>query len=123
MHATLFYIASALTAIWGISHLMPTKNVVKGFGDISQDNRHIVAMEWITEGVMLIFIGALVALVTIIDNASTVALGVYWGCAAVLIVMSIVSLFTGFKIKFLPFRLCPVIFTTSAILIILGILI
>jgi hypothetical protein len=32
----------------------------------------------------------------------------------------LVSLFTGFKIKFLPFRLCPFIFTVSAILIIVG---
>jgi hypothetical protein len=34
--------------------------------------------------------------------------------------MAIVSVFTGFKIHFLPFRLCPLIFTLSAILISVG---
>jgi len=34
--------------------------------------------------------------------------------------LSIVSLFTGFRISFLPFKLCPFIFTTSSILLILG---
>jgi hypothetical protein len=29
-------------------------------------------------------------------------------------------LLTGFKVKFLPFKLCPVIFTTSSILLIVG---
>jgi hypothetical protein len=37
-----------------------------------------------------------------------------------LVVMAIISLFTGFKINFLPYRLCPIIFTGSAILIFLG---
>jgi hypothetical protein len=34
--------------------------------------------------------------------------------------LAFVSFFTGFKISFLPFKLCPVIFITSAVLIILG---
>ena len=37
-----------------------------------------------------------------------------------IITMAIVSLFTGFKVKFLPFRLCPTIFTISAGLILTG---
>lgn len=57
----LAYIGAAFVAFWGISHLFPTKNVVAGFGEISEDNRHIITMEWITEGLALIFIGAPVA--------------------------------------------------------------
>ena len=37
-----------------------------------------------------------------------------------LIVLAVVSIFTGFKVKFLPFRLCPFIFTISAVLILVG---
>ncbi len=66
MGIVLLYLGAALTAIWGISHLMPTKNVVAGFGNISDDNRHIITMEWIVEGVSLIFIGVLVAAVTFV---------------------------------------------------------
>jgi hypothetical protein len=36
------------------------------------------------------------------------------------VALALVSLFTGFKVHFLPFKLCPVIFTVSAALILLG---
>lgn len=116
----LLYIGSVLTIIWGIAHLFPTKSVVQGFGDISIDNRHIITMEWITEGVALIFIGALVGVVTIVDPNHEVSTAVYTISVIGLIVLAMVSLFTGFRIRFLPFRLCPFIFTFSAALIFLG---
>ena len=77
-------------------------------------------MEWVVEGVSLIFIGLLVVAVTFIDRSSSVAKVIYWLCFAELNVLSIVSLLTGFKVGFLPFKLCPVIFTGSSVLIILG---
>jgi hypothetical protein len=120
INQVLAYIGAAFIAFWGVSHLFPTKNVVAGFGDISADNRNIITMEWVVEGVTLIFIGALVATVTLVDAASQVTRGVYWLTIVGLNALSVVSLFTGFKVKFLPFKLCPVIFTTASILILLG---
>lgn len=116
----LLYLGAAFTALWGISHLLPTRSVVKGFSTISVDNQRIITMEWIVEGVSLIFIGVLVAMVTIIDPANYVSKAVYLLSAIGLLVLALVSLFTGVKIKFLPFRLCPVIFTVSAVLIVIG---
>ena len=116
----LIIIGAAITIIWGVAHLFPTKSVVKGFGDISTDNKNIIAMEWIVEGVSLIFIGVVVFGVSFIDAVSETAAFVFIASAAVLIVLALVSLFTGFKVKFLPFKLCPVLFTTSAILIVVG---
>jgi hypothetical protein len=120
LNQILLYAGAFLTCAWGISHLFPTRPVVKGFGEISQDNRNIITMEWIVEGVCLIFIGVLAAVVTLVDRSSTLARAVYWVCFAELNVLSIVSLFTGFKVNFLPFKLCPVIFTGSSILILSG---
>jgi hypothetical protein len=116
----LLYLAALLTTVWGVAHLFPTKNVVKGFGDISLDNQRVITMEWINEGATLIFIGVLTAAVTLVDPMSLAAHTVYWLAIGMLVVLSIISLFTGFKINFLPFRLCPIIFTGSAILIFLG---
>jgi len=116
----LLYVGSALPLIWGIAHLFPTKSVVEGFGDISLENKRIIMMEWIIEGVALIFIGVLVATVTYADYSGSISRIVYWLSFAVLNCLSAVSVFTGFKVGFLPFRLCPFIFTTSSILIILG---
>ena len=100
--------------------MVPTKSVVQGFGDISIDNKRIVTMEWITEGFALIFIGVLVATVTVIDPSNVVSTAVYFICVIMLMAMALLSLFTGFKISFLPFKLCPFIFTASAVLILIG---
>lgn len=114
------YIAAAIPILWGISHLIPTRNVVSGFGDISVDNRHIITMEWIIEGVSLIFIGLLVALVTYIEPLSNLSFYVYCISALALIVLAIVSLFTGYKINFLPFKMCPIVLSLSSVLIVVG---
>ena len=120
LNQVLLYAGSAFIAFWGIAHLFPTRSVVLGFGDISADNKRIITMEWIVEGVALIFIGAINAIVTAIDHTSSISLAVYFGSAAALIALALVSFFTGFKISFLPYKLCPVIFLTSAVLIMLG---
>ena len=120
MDLILLYLGSALTVVWGIAHIFPTKSVVHGFGEISIDNKRIIAMEWITEGLALIFIGAVVGAVTVIDPTNVVSTAVYCVSAIMLLAMALLSLFTGFKISFLPFKLCPFIFTASAVLIMIG---
>ena len=120
LNEVLLYLGAFLTALWGIAHLVATKGTVADFGDISLDNQRIITMEWIVEGVSLIFVGALVATVTTVASDNDVSLAVYWLCFGVLNVLSVVSLFTGFKVSFLPYKLCPVIFSGSSILILLG---
>ena len=116
----LLFIGAAITVLWGISHLFPTASVVRGFGEISEDNKNIISMEWITEGVALIFIGVIVAGVTIVDSANSVSSFVYIASAVTLLFLAVVSLFTGFKVNFFPFKLCPLLFTLSAVLILIG---
>ena len=104
MQTTLLYIGSALTLLWGTAHLFPTRNVVADFGEISTDNRHIITMEWIVEGVALIFIGVLNAGVTIINPMTEVSQWVYSISAGGLLVLALVSLFTGYKVNFIFFK-------------------
>jgi hypothetical protein len=116
----LLYVASALCAIWGVAHLFATRGVVSGFGEISIDNKRVITMEWIVEGIALISIGAFVATATWTDAASLVSRGVYAVAILALLVLALVSLLTGFKIAFLPYRLCPFIFGLSALPILVG---
>ena len=114
------YIGSALTIIWGVAHLFPTKSVVNGFGDITTDNKRIITMEWIIEGVFLIFIGLLCSGLTFLDHSSIVSNYIFIFSSVFLFVLAIISLFTGFRVNFLPYKLCPLIFSLSATLIIIG---
>jgi hypothetical protein len=120
MNQVVLYIAAGLTGLWGAAHLFATQGVVAGFGDLTFDNRRIITMEWIVEGVALISTAAFVAAATAVQADATVASAVYAVAAATLVVLAVVSLFTGFKVAFLPFRLCPIILGISAALIVWG---
>jgi len=120
MKKILFYISGMLTLLWGIAHLFPTAGVVRDFGEISSDNKLIITMEWIVEGLTMIFLGVLVIIVAKTDTESKLAKYVYILIVGMLFSLAILSLFTGFGVEFLPFKLCPIIFSVSAILIIIG---
>jgi hypothetical protein len=118
--ALLTYTGSFLVFGWGIAHLFPTRNVVATFGELSPDNRRIITMEWINEGVTLMFVGVLVAMVTYLDRSSVISRAVCWASFGALNTLSVVSLLTGFRNSFVVFKLCPPIFTGSSILIVIG---
>ena len=120
MNPVLLYIAAAVTCVWGVAHLFATKGVIAGFGELSADNRQIITMEWIVEGVALISTAAFVAAATAVQPGAAVSSAVYAVAIGTLVVLAVVSLFTGFKVAFLPFRLCPVVFGVSAALIAWG---
>ena len=120
MNEILLYIGAAIVAAWGVAHLLATRGVVRGFGEITTDNRRIITMEWIVEGVALISTATFVTVATVVQPDATVSRAVYRVAIATLIVLAMVSLFTGFRIAFLPFRLCPFIFGGAAALIALG---
>lgn len=112
------YIGSILIVIWGIAHLVPTKSVVNGFGSITADNKKIIIMEWIAEGVSLIFAGVLILAVSITSGLENLKIVRYY-VAGFLIVLAVISLFTGARTKIIPMKLCPLVKTIAAILIIL----
>ena len=111
------YISSAMTALWGIAHLLATRGVVANFGDITTDSRRIITMEWIVEGVALISTAAFVAVAAVIQPESDVSSAVFGVAIWTLIALAVVSLFTGFRVSFLPFRLCPLVLGAAAVLI------
>jgi hypothetical protein len=108
VNVVLLYLGSVIIIIWGIAHLVPTGSIVKGFGEISRDNRLIITMDWIAEGLTLCFIGLLVLFVTVFaGSASPGAKIVYRLCFAMLVVLSVLSFFTGARTSVLPMKICP----------------
>jgi len=117
----LLYIGAGIIALWGIAHIVPTKAIVNGFGAISEDNKRIITMESIAEGLTLGFIGVLVLLVTsLADSQSQAANIVYLTCGVMLLIMAILTALTGARTSILPYKICPVIKTTVAVLFLLG---
>lgn len=121
MSDILLYIGSAVIFLWGVSHVAALKPVVDAYGAISQDNRRIITMEWIFEGLAMCFIGVLVAVVTLrAEGPVAVSVLVIRFSAVMLLVMAGVSVFTGAKTSILPMKLCPVVKTVVATLMFVG---
>ncbi len=121
MNDVLLYIGSAVIIVWGMAHIIPTKNVVIGFGTISDDNKRIITMEWVAEGLTLCFIGLLVLFVTILgDSQNDTSLIVYRASAGMLLAMAAWTALTGARTSIIPIKICPVVKSIVAILFIVG---
>jgi len=121
INEVLLYIGSTVSIVWGIAHLAPTKPVVKGFGDISADNRRIITMEWLAEGFTLIFVGLLVLLITALyDHSNAISLLIYRVSGGMLVAMAALTSLTGARTKIIPIKICPFVKLSAAILFILG---
>lgn len=120
----LLIIGAIIIFLWGVAHIIPIESIVRSFGDISSDNRKIIIMEWIAEGLTLCFIGALVLLVTIfIGTGDPVVKIIFCACAGMLIAMAVLTSLTGARTTIVPIKICPVVKLIVAILFIVAIFI
>ncbi len=117
MQAVMLYVGSIVVVLWGIAHIViPTKGIVRSFGPISIDNKRILTMEWIMEGLVLVFIGSLVILVTLLAGVENTASELVYRASGVMLgIMAGVSLFTGARTSIIPMKLCPPNFISVAI--------
>jgi hypothetical protein len=121
LNETLVYIGSSIIIAWGIAHLVPTGQIIKGFGNISEDSKKILAMELLAEGFTLIFLGVLPLVFTILSGPQGKPADiVYLATASMLLLMAILTIFTGARTPDIPYKICPLIKTAVAVLFILG---
>ena len=115
----LLYAGAGVIFLWGAAHVAPTRGVVAGFGELSPDNRRIITMEWVAEGLALCFVGALVVATRLWAGGGASRV-VYLASAAFLLVLAALSSFTGARTSILPMKLCPYVKTAVAAAFILG---
>jgi hypothetical protein len=119
--AVLAYVASAVLIGWGAAHLAPTRAVAASFGEITRDNRRILIMEWIAEGITHISLGVLIVLFTAVEGAGDSATRlVDWVVAAVLVVLAALTAATGSRTPIVWFRICPFVLSGTAALLVLA---
>ena len=115
MADALVYVAGAALVLWGAAHVAPTRSVANSFGGIFADNRRILVMEWIAEGVTHISVGALVIIIAAVDgSADATAELVYRVLAVVLIALAVLTTFTGARTPVVWFKVCPFVLTGAA---------
>lgn len=110
MNAALAYLGSTLLVIWSIVHLLPTRAVVREFGQMDSDNVRQVIIGWVTEGLTLMFIGVMVLLLLIFkesDNGTTQM--VMQITSGYLLVLAFVSYVVGNRTNLLPLSASPLL--------------
>ncbi len=111
----LHVVGSLILVLWGIAHVVPVRQVVRGFGSLSRDNKHIASSTWIAEGLALIFVGVVEGLVAAygVQGGGLESKIAYAG-AAFLLVLAGLDVATKARNPHLAMRLCPAILTSVA---------
>ena len=121
LNTVLLYLGAAILFVWGVAHIIPTRNVVAGFGPLSDDNRINITMEWVAEGLALAFVGVLAALVTSVGGAGDpVGRIVLWAIVGFCVLMGAWTFIIGRRSTILQIRLCPLVMAVVACLLALG---
>jgi hypothetical protein len=116
----LAYIAGGITGLWGLAHAIPTRQVVAGFGPISKDNRLVVTQEWLVEAFAMWGLAALVVVVTAVASGASVTSWVYRIVAGLLLALAGLTAVTGTRTAVIWFKICPVLLTSSATLLLIA---
>jgi hypothetical protein len=117
----LAYVAASLVALWGVAHVIPTGQVLAGFAPVTADNRRIIVQEWLAEAVTLWGIAALVVTTTAVGGATThVGAWVYSIAAALLVALATLTALTGARTPVIWFKICPVVLSGSAMLLLVA---
>ena len=116
----LAYIAAAMTGLWGLAHAIPTRQVVASFGPISKDNRLVVTQEWLVEAFAMWGVAALVIVVTALASDDRITSWVYRIVAGLLLALAGLTAVTGARTAVIWFKICPVLLTSSATLLLIA---
>lgn len=117
MATALAYAAAAVIAAWGLVHVIPTRQVVSGFGAITADNVRIITQEWLAEGITMWGIAAFVIAATAVTGAADIRDWVYRIAAALLVAVGILTALTGARTRVVWFKVCPLVMAAGAALL------
>lgn len=116
--STLAYISASITALWGVAHAIPTAAVIRGFEPMSNDNRRVLVQEWLAEAFTMWGLALLVVVVTAVGRGSDAAVASYGVAAGLLVALAVLTSFTGSRTRVVWFRVCPILLTFSALLLV-----
>ena len=121
MATMLASLAAALVAVWGVAHAIPTRRVLTGFRPITQDNRRVLLQEWLAEAFTMWGLAGIIVAVTIVSGAGSHASeSVYRVAAVLLLALAVLTSLTGARAPVIWFKICPVLLTLSAVLLVVA---
>jgi len=121
MATVLAYLAAGLVGLWGVAHAMPTRQVLAGFDPITPHNRLVVLQEWLAEALTMWGIAAIVVVTTSMGGPDTeVSIWIYRTAACLLVLLAALTGLTGARTPVVWFKICPILLTGSAALLVVS---
>ena len=121
MDEILAYVAAGLVGLWGVSHAIPTRRVVAGFEPITRDNRLVITQEWLAEAFTMWSPAVAVVLTTAVEGAdSDATVWLYRVVAGLLVAIAALTALTGARTPVIWFKICPVLLSSSAALLVVA---
>lgn len=118
MTEALAYLAAVLVALWGVAHVIPTRQVVAGFETITAENRRVLVQEWLAEALTMWGLAGVVIVTTAVGAQSDLTRWLYRVVAGLLVALAILTAVTGARTSVIWFKICPVLLGLSAALLI-----
>lgn len=121
MAEVLAFVAAGFVGLWGISHAIPTRQVVAGLEPTTRDNRLVFLQEWLAEAFTMWGLAALIIAATVVGGEdSGVIEAIYYATAALLVALATLTALTGARTPVIWFKVCPVLLTSSAALLVVA---
>jgi hypothetical protein len=120
MTAILACLAAAAVALWGVAHAIPTRQVLAGFEPITADNRRVLLQEWLAEAFTMWGLAAAVIVAAVAGAQAEPTRWVYRAAAALLVALAALTTLTGARTPVVWFKICPVLLTGAAALLVIA---
>jgi hypothetical protein len=120
MTAILASLAAAAVALWGVAHAIPTRQVIAGFEPITVDNRRVILQEWLAEAFTMWGLAAVIVVATVAGAQTEPSQWVYRVAAALLVALAGLTTLTGARTPVVWFKICPVLLTGAAALLVIA---
>ena len=119
MTSVLAYLAASITALWVLPR--GTDGVsLGGFEPITTDNRRVVLQEWLAEAFTMWGVAALVVAVTAVAGGSDASKATDGAAAGLLVALAVLTSLTGARTSVIWFKICPVLLSLSALLLVVA---
>lgn len=93
---------------------------IAGFAPITDDNRRVLLQEWLAEAITMWGTSALLIVVTATGGGAPATVWVYRVSAALLLALALLTGLTGARTQVVWFKICPVLLTLSAVLLLVA---
>ena len=85
---------------------------------ISSDNHRVILQEWLAEAITMWGIAGVVIAVTVVASGSDATRACYGAAAGLLVALAVLTSLTGARTGVVWFKICPVLLSLSALLLV-----